>query len=139
MSVKLPSRRADAWLVAGLCVWLVGALAFDALEAQGNAVPLALDTMRGRAGLYDPEVLAALVNLHSGDATHADVREVSATGLCVGMIVVADVKLKNGTVLVTRGYEVTESFIERVRNYPAGTIVGCIRVSVPDDGAEAAA
>jgi hypothetical protein len=43
-------------------------------------------------------------------------------------VLVDDVKLQNGMLLVARGYEVTPSFIERVRNLKPGTVKEPLRV-----------
>jgi response regulator RpfG family c-di-GMP phosphodiesterase len=80
---------------------------FDALEAQGNSAHLAVDTMRGRADRYDPEVLAALVELWGAGAPRQEVREVGLAGVREGMTFAEDVKLSSGSILVARGYEGT--------------------------------
>jgi hypothetical protein len=107
------------------------ALDYDVLEAQGNTDSLVVDTMRGRADRYDPEVLAALVALRGGSTPRAEVREVPLSGLRVGMVCADDVKMLNGTLLVARGYEVTASLLERIRNFRGGTVKEPLRVIVP--------
>jgi hypothetical protein len=46
------------------------------------------------------------------------------------MVCADDVKMLNGTLLVARGYEVTASFLERIRNFRAGTVKEPLRVIV---------
>lgn len=112
------------------------AVDFDALETQGTAKPIALDTLRGRADRYDPEVLAAFVALSGEDAPRAEVREVPANALRVGMVFADDVKTHAGTLLVARGYEVTLGLLERLRNFRPGTVREPVRVIVRPTGKE---
>jgi response regulator RpfG family c-di-GMP phosphodiesterase len=92
---------------------------YDTLESgTGESPQLTLDTLRGRAGQYDAEVLAALLDVRSQSNNSSDVRELSMYVLKVGMVFVDDVKMPNGVLLVARGYAVTERFMERVHNLP---------------------
>ncbi|MES1157760.1 MAG: HD domain-containing phosphohydrolase [Haliangium ochraceum] len=109
------------------------AVDFDVLEAQGSSDSLAVDTIRGRADRYDPEVIRALVAVKAGTGARATVREIPLTALRVGMVCADDVKMLTGTLLVTRGYEVTPSFLERIRNFRGGTVKEPLRVIVPKD------
>lgn len=94
------------------------AVDFDALESfDGNSPGLAVDTLRGRVGQYNPTVLHALIELR-GPQQVTEVREVPVSGLRVGMTLANDVKMPSGVLLVARGYEVTDRFLERVRNFP---------------------
>jgi CheY-like chemotaxis protein len=104
---------------------------YEVLEAQGNPDSLVIDTMRGRADRYDPEVLGALVALRGGDAPRIDVRELPLSGLRTGMVCADDVKMLNGTLLVARGYEVTAGLLERIRNFRAGTVKEPLRMIMP--------
>lgn len=106
------------------------AVDFDALEAKGNAPSVAIATLREHADQYAPEVLQALAALHDSDGPRVEQRELAIGALSVGMVLAEDVKLVNGTLLVARGYEVTAGFIERVRNFRAGTVKESVRVLV---------
>ncbi|HVU01436.1 MAG TPA: HD domain-containing phosphohydrolase [Polyangiaceae bacterium] len=106
------------------------AVDLDSLEAQGETAAFALDTLRGRMDRYDPEVVAALVAVRGGAEARRDVREVPTTGLRVGMVLAEDVKTAAGTLLFSRGHEVTPGFIERVRNFRPGTLKPTLRVIV---------
>lgn len=98
------------------------AIDFDTLEtAEAGSADLALDTLRARAGKYAPHVLEALASVR-GTHRNVTIHEIARRDLLVGMILVEDVTLSNGVLLVARGYEVTERFLERLRNFPAGTM-----------------
>ena len=106
------------------------AVEFDALEAQRGGRVAALDALRGRAEQYLPEALEALQGLYGGAPRRSAVREMSLAGLKEGMVFADDVKLTTGTLLVPRGYEVTNSFLVRVRNFRAGSVREPVRVVV---------
>jgi hypothetical protein len=102
---------------------------YDDLEGRGTASWATLDLLKSRAGRYAPDVLEALVALR-GSPAHADeMREVKILALRVGMVLAEDVKLTSGVLLAARGYEITASFVERVRNY-LGTVREPVRVIV---------
>jgi CheY-like chemotaxis protein len=106
------------------------AIDFDALETQGSPASLAVDTMRGRAERYEPEVLAALSEVRGAGASHDEVRELPLSALSAGMIFAEDVKMASGALLVARGYEITAGFVERARNFRPGTMKEPVRVIV---------
>ncbi|MEO5769708.1 MAG: hypothetical protein ABIS92_15250, partial [Polyangia bacterium] len=107
---------------------LRAALDFDVLDGQGSSGALSLDTMRGRKDRYEPRVLDTLAELRGANGPRAGVREVFLSVLCVGMVFVDDVKTTTGTLLVARGFEVTQGFLERARNFKAGMVKEPLRV-----------
>ncbi len=104
------------------------ALDFDDLEVQGNSASLAIGTLKARQDRYEPRVLDALSEVRSGKGPVSEVREISLSVLCVGMVFVDDVKTQSGTLLVARGFEVTPGFVERARNFHPGTVKEPLRV-----------
>lgn len=104
------------------------ALDLDELESGGFTVQHALDTMRGRDGWYDPKILASLVKLKGTRAELSKIREIPLRAVKVGMIFAEDVRTSSGILLVTRGYEVTQSFVERMRNIRAATVNEPLRI-----------
>jgi response regulator RpfG family c-di-GMP phosphodiesterase len=101
---------------------LRAAVDFDALESQGMQAARALETMRNRAGTYDPRVLEALIAIRGKPGPSEDVRELTIHELCVGMVLTEDVKMTNGMLLAARGYEITLRFLERIRHFPKGAL-----------------
>lgn len=112
------------------------ALDFDVLETQGSAPMRALDTLRGRTDRYDAQILEALAPFCAKAATSQQLRELPVAALRVGMVFAEDVKFSTGALLAARGYEVTSSFLERARNFRAGSVKEPIRVIVPPEVAE---
>jgi response regulator RpfG family c-di-GMP phosphodiesterase len=103
---------------------------FDALEARGNSAALALSTMQGREGDYDPHLLDAFRELRGPDGPSDEVRELPLSELRVGMVLAEDLKMGH-MLLVARGCEVTQSFVERVRNFGPGIMKEPLRVIIP--------
>ncbi len=106
------------------------ALDFDVLEAQGNTASMAIDTLRGRAGRYDKEVVEALAAVRGGASLGKKIRELPLSGLRVGMVFAEDVRMVSGTLLVARGNEVTPSLMERARSFRSGMVREPVRVVV---------
>lgn len=108
------------------------AVDFDTLETGDAAsADLALDTLRARTDQYDPQVLTALAAIRGTQHT-ITVQEIAKQELLVGMVFAEDVTLENGVLLVARGYEVDERFLERMRNFAAGALQKTVwRVHLP--------
>jgi len=126
----LLATHAGAGRVARGAQILRVAIEFDRLEAEGYEPSHVLGLLRSQ-DRYDSEVLDALVHRRGRPESPADVRDLPLQALRVGMVCVTDVRLTNGALLVARGYEITPSFVERVRNFRAGTVNEPIRVVVP--------
>jgi response regulator RpfG family c-di-GMP phosphodiesterase len=88
----------------------------DALEGHGNSRAAALAELRTRTGAYDPAILDALAGVEAG-APEAGERAVGLDDIVAGMALARDVKTRGGLLLVARGQEVTDSLLERLRNF----------------------
>ncbi len=117
---------------------LAAATDFEVLTAQGHPAAHVLDVMRGRPGRYHPAILDTLTAIHAAADAANEVHEVSLAALRVGMVLAEDVTLTTGTLLVTRGYTVTEGFVERARNF-RGKVREPLRVVLRSGSDEAAA
>ena len=107
------------------------AVDYVALETEGAQPYLALETMRGRAGVYDPELLELFAR-SVGVRTHSlKVAEVRLAGLEPGMRLVHDARAKDGRLLIARGNVVTAELLERLGNFPPGHVNEPLRVVVP--------
>ena len=110
-------------------------LDFDVLETQGVSRNLALETLRGRSGLYDPELLQKFGDLLGQLGQTLVVKELTAAQLRPGMVFVDDVRSRVGALLIARGHEVTDSLIDRIRNFSGNLgLAEPLRVSVPSGG-----
>jgi response regulator RpfG family c-di-GMP phosphodiesterase len=88
----------------------------DVLLTQGLSRPAALTTLQSREGAYDYELLEVCVQLYGQNAEQSVVREIPIEDLAAGMILAEDLRSGNGMLLITRGHEVTDGLLERLRN-----------------------
>jgi response regulator RpfG family c-di-GMP phosphodiesterase len=106
-------------------------LDYDQLESQGKKPNAALDTMKARDGWYDPAVLAALEKV-LGWKSGYEMRKVRVDQLEKGMLLAEDVLSLKGTLLVSKGQEITLVFMNRLRTYAdIGGVREPIKVLVP--------
>ncbi|HZJ63905.1 MAG TPA: HD domain-containing phosphohydrolase [Kofleriaceae bacterium] len=108
------------------------AIDIEALEsASGDRSTSPARELRARADRYDPEVIEAVERLYHERPMRYVVKVVAAAALRVGMVLAEDARLATGTLLVSRGYEITASFIERIKNFPPGMLSGEFRIVTP--------
>jgi CheY-like chemotaxis protein len=137
-----PSRRIqceppaeEAAIVDSGAALLKAAIAFDALMQGGRSTTDALRLLRGEPARFDPDVVAAIGELHDGAGDQGRIIEVLTSALKAGMVLAEDMHTDGGILVVTHGYEVTNAFIERIRNYRAGTLKRSLRILVaPGEG-----
>jgi response regulator RpfG family c-di-GMP phosphodiesterase len=102
---------------------------YDRLEATGLSSQVALDTMRGRRGRYDTELLDLFASGLGSRGRDAEVAEISIRMVRVGMTFLQDVRSQSGALLVARGHEATQSLVERFHNFPQGSVREPVRIS----------
>lgn len=118
-----PERRRMIELGAHLLRFAV-----DLDELENHSPTSAVDAIKARSEIYDAEVISAYERAIARRLASQGVREIQLGWLRVGMTLADDVRLVTGALLVSRGYEVTAQFIERLRNFPPNAVVGPIRV-----------
>jgi hypothetical protein len=91
------------------------ALDVDTIQAGGASLSTAVEQLESRTGAYDGAVLRALRTLATKESSPA--LEIGVPELMEGMLLVEDVVDGAGRLLVGSGQLVTESLIERVRNF----------------------
>lgn len=94
-------------------------------------IDLLREAARQRTAPCDPEVLEAVERMYGSHEDDAPIKTVAARALVVGMVLAEDVWFHTGNLMVARGYEVTESFIARINQLPAGSFAGVFRVIAP--------
>ncbi|HEY0190692.1 MAG TPA: HD domain-containing phosphohydrolase [Kofleriaceae bacterium] len=98
-------------------------------ERAPSTYELLVQQAEHRGEVYDPEVLAAAKRLYHDRVLAPAARTVAAHHLVAGMVLAEDVRFATGNLLVARGYEITSSFIERIRNLPPGMFSGLFRIT----------
>jgi len=96
------------------------AVDYAELECQFLEAAVALGVMRSR-GAYDGWLLDVLASVVRVEAVPV-AREVPVTDLRLGMMLAADVRSVDDTLLMARGQRVSERLIERLRNLGAGSV-----------------
>jgi CheY-like chemotaxis protein len=109
---------------------LMNVLEFDALTSRGEDAETAIATLRARFGPKNGPMLAHLATLQGTAATGPQLREIRLREVAPGMILMDDLRTELGTLLVSRGYEISQSFIERMRNFGPGLLEERVRVQV---------
>jgi len=92
-------------------------LNYDALISRGHTVDVAVQTLRTCAARYGSALIEQFAQYVGASATAREIRELPLRSLQPGMTLEHDLRTANGTLLVPRGFEVTQTFLERIRNY----------------------
>jgi response regulator RpfG family c-di-GMP phosphodiesterase len=110
---------------------LKAVLDFDTLDAKGMAQDEIFGRMEKREGRYDPAVLHAM-KMALGVETRYEILDVGIGGLSVGMILGQDVVSREEKLLISKGQEVSQPLVERLKNYAeVSGVREPIRVFVP--------
>lgn len=108
---------------------------YDTLEARGLSVQRALARLGATSGIYDPAILQALETSLAEDMSR-ETHYVALDRLTTGLVLAKDITTQEGTLLVSRGQQLTDRIVTRVRNWSSHTpIAQPIAVWVPaEDG-----
>lgn len=114
------------------------AMDLDELLMSGASFDTAWRKLSARLGQYNPEILDALMNLRPKEDSEK-AREMGVRDLEIGMIADEDIFAKDGSLLVSKGEEITYPVLLRVRSVaeivgiaePLRTKRKAILVSVP--------
>jgi hypothetical protein len=119
----------DPEVAANASVLMI-ALEFDALTSRGEDAETAIATLRARFGLKNSPILTHLAELHRMTDDGPQVREIRLREVAPGMVLIDDLRTEMGTLLVSRGYEISHSFVDRMRNFGPSLLEELVRVQV---------
>ncbi|HLK70677.1 MAG TPA: HD domain-containing phosphohydrolase, partial [Steroidobacteraceae bacterium] len=105
---------------------------YDALIAQGQTPELATQFLQSRADQHDPQLVRKFATYLGTSSGEMQVIEMALRHVRPGMTILQDVRTELGTLLVARGFEVTERFVERIRNFGPGLLAEKVTVRVPE-------
>lgn len=106
-------------------------LEYDTLVTQGHSSDVAVQTLRAKAARYS-ETLIEKFATHVGAAAGINETRIMPLRLVrPGMIIQQDLRTHMGTLLVPRGFEVSETFLQRLNNFGSGLLDEKIKVLVP--------
>lgn len=104
---------------------------FDSLLTHGYGVAEAIGVLRSRAQPADLKLIDVVEGLRARDQGRVSVRQLPVAMLKPGMIVAGDICTTAGQLLVTRGFEITESFLARLTNFSKGRVREPVLVTLP--------
>jgi hypothetical protein len=106
-------------------------LEYDVLNTQGHAVDVSVQTLRRRASRYTEELIEKFGQYLGAGSGKSEARQIALKAVQPGMIIMQDIRTQMGTLLVPRGFEVTNLFLERSRNFGPELLEEMIKVIVP--------
>jgi response regulator RpfG family c-di-GMP phosphodiesterase len=107
------------------------AVAFDNLRIKPTTIEDAIAQLHWRRNEFTPELVDALIDFKP-QATRMVLRKVSAQKLAIGMILDQEIRNRNGTVLLTKGNEITPAVLIKLDNFSrAGQIDKEVMALVP--------
>ena len=113
---------------------------YEELEARGEPGSKGMAMLDSRAGLYDPALLLALGDrveelgeVAGPESGGARIQELELDAIEPGMILVDDMRGRDGRLLLARGREVTREVVARLQNLTGRDRVRRVRVSVLPD------
>ena len=104
---------------------------YDSFVVQGHSSETAIQKLRANQNRYDLKTLSALESLTGGSSGAQEVCEIAVGNIKSGMVFVDDLYTHVGTLLVPKGFEVTEAFLQRARNFGPGILQEKVRVLSP--------
>jgi CheY-like chemotaxis protein len=111
--------------ILGLC------LEFDILIVQGQPVEATLQPLRQRASRYGADLVEKFIAYIGAGVANGDQRDVPLCSVQTGMIILQDIRSTNGTLIVTKGFEVTNTFIRRISAFSPELLAETVRVLMP--------
>lgn len=110
---------------------LLIALDYDVLVMQGLSTDVALQTMRKKTARFGEELVEKFASLVGATSSRDEVLEMPLRLIRPGMTILTDVRTPMGTLLIPRGFEISETFIERLRYLGSSMLAEKIKVLVP--------
>jgi response regulator RpfG family c-di-GMP phosphodiesterase len=126
---RTDEHAAESKIAASAAV-LRNVLDFDALVSNGESVETAIATLRVRAGPKQAELVTHLASLQGVVDVGPLLREILLCDVIPGMILLDDLRTESGTLLVSHGYEISQSFMDRMRNFAPSLRYAQVRVRV---------
>jgi hypothetical protein len=103
-------------------------LDYDTHTARGLPVRDAIAAIRTHTVRHDSALVDSLEAMVGPVVGTEVISEVSVGRVTPGMVFFDDLRISVGTLLVPKGFEVTETFLERVRNFGPGILQERVRV-----------
>jgi response regulator RpfG family c-di-GMP phosphodiesterase len=105
-------------------------LEYDTLIVQGHKSEVAVQTMRAKAARYGEQLIEKFASHIGAGSGLSEMREIPVRLVQPGMTIMEDLRTHMGTLLVPRGFEITETFLERLKNFGESILAEKIKVLV---------
>ncbi len=105
--------------------------AYDGLIASGRSTSAALQILRAGESRYGADLITGLAGLLEARAEPKTIHEMQVNAVKPGMTMMDDLRTSVGTLLVPAGFEVTQTFMERKRNFDSAILQAKVRVTLP--------
>ncbi len=128
LSRKSAGVAADSAVTLGADILRL-VLEYDLQIVNGSTAQMATLALQARTGTHDKHLVDLLAGVVGAGARRSEIIEMQLRQVKPGMVILDDVRTHMGTVLAPKGFEVTEVFIERMRNFGPENLVELIRVS----------
>jgi response regulator RpfG family c-di-GMP phosphodiesterase len=106
-------------------------LDYDTLVTQGQTSDVTMQTLRTKTSRYNTALLEKFADMVGASAATDVILELPLRKVRPGMIIMQDLRTHMGTLLVPRGFEVSETFLQRLHNFGSGILDERIKVTVP--------
>jgi hypothetical protein len=123
------ARLGDSTL--GLCTRILGiALDYDALVTQGHTADASVQILRGRSARFGESLLEQFGAYIAAEPNNPELHTIPLGAVKPGMTLTQDVRTPNGTLLLARGFEVTEVFLQYARTCGPDLLNKSVRILV---------
>jgi CheY-like chemotaxis protein len=102
---------------------------YDAHIAQGLTARAAVDAIRAQTARHESTLVDSLESMVGATLGDQQVSEVCVGRVTPGMVFMDDLRTSVGALLVPKGFEVTETFLERLRNFAPAILQERVRVT----------
>jgi response regulator RpfG family c-di-GMP phosphodiesterase len=123
-------RLGDGTIGMGTRILLL-VLDYDVLITQGHATDVAVQTLRRQASRFGEELIEKFAHYLGAGSGKAEARQMPLKAVQAGMVIMQDVRTHLGTLLVARGFEVSNAFLERSRNFGPELLNEIVKVQIP--------
>jgi CheY-like chemotaxis protein len=107
------------------------ALEYDAHTACGLSPAESIVRIRANPSRHETALIDCLEALLGAGEGSEEISEVAVGRVALGMVFKDDLRTSVGAVLIPKGFEVTEAFLERMRNFGPSILQERIRVAAP--------
>jgi hypothetical protein len=104
-------------------------LEYDALFATGMSHDTVCDHLCARTTRFGPKLISQLDACIVTSAGREQFLELPLSQVTPGMTLLTEIRTPSGALLVTKGFEVTKTFLERINNFSPELLDSRVRVS----------